>query len=314
MDLTGKLIKGTGSFEVGEITPPVESGQLLTNPYFSTDLSGWSFPDGGWTWVGGKAVGQNIGVGGRAYQVQLTSGRTYKLRVKVDAITGTFNCHLSELGIDDLIITSTGVHEVIKKANNTYAGMSFTGAGATATVDWITVEEVPEGYPLLDKGTKYLECTASGTVAIPSNVAYGEWEFDVYKRDDASQDYVRFISTKPLVTNVQDVGYIRFISNNEAPWLRRSNGGSAVALFTTANGTVSNGVWYRYKVTRTLDGEFYAYIKGGSFGTDDWTLLTASAGSNPATNNIYQESKYFSLDIVTGDRIANIEIRNLVRQ
>jgi hypothetical protein len=67
------------------------------------------------------------------------------------------------------------------------------------------------------------------------------------------------------------------------------------------------------KITRTKDGEFYVYVKGGTFG-NDWTLIVESGGSNPVTENTNTESEYFVLDFDAGDRVANITILDGVVQ
>ena len=52
MDLSGQLIRGTGSYEVKEIAPPVESGQLLANYNFATgDFTGWDTHQANWSIV-----------------------------------------------------------------------------------------------------------------------------------------------------------------------------------------------------------------------------------------------------------------------
>ena len=91
-------------------------------------------------------------------------------------------------------------------------------------------------------------------------------------------------------------------------------GGSVAGIMNTAASYIEINTWYRIKITRTLDGEFYFYIKGGAFGVNDWTLITAASGSNPVTDNIYTLSEYFIPDFVAGDRIANIITRKAVQQ
>jgi len=97
--------------------------------------------------------------------------------------------------------------------------------------------------------------------------------------------------------------------------IRFSKGGGT-SLFQTATSYISINAWYKIKVTRTTDGEFTVYIKGGDFGNDAWTLVdvTGGSGSNPCTDGTYSESNYFVCDIDSGDRISNIKITNGVTQ
>ena len=165
----------------------------------------------------------------------------------------------------------------------------------------------------LDKGTKVLTCTSAGTVAFPSDQAYGEWEFDVWKAE-ISDILIGFISDKIDTTN-NTIGYWFYYRNTEALRLLRSVGSGNIQQFTTIDSYVDALVWYRIKITRTLDGEFSLYIKGNDFGIDDWTLLvTTPAGNNPIVDATNTESTYFVFDLDAGDRIANIIIRKGVLQ
>jgi len=162
-------------------------------------------------------------------------------------------------------------------------------------------------------GTKYLECTSTGTIAIPSKQAYGTWEFDFNK--SAGTTYLMFISDRQNGTYNDMVGYTFAIIITGVPNLIKSSVGSYLNLNYTAAGYVNNYNWYRYKLTRTINGSFTVYIKGGSFG-NNWTLVstTGGSGTNPVTDNTYNASNYFTLKLNSGDKIANIKIYDGVRQ
>ena len=162
----------------------------------------------------------------------------------------------------------------------------------------------------MDKGMKFLECTSPGTVAFASDQAYGEWEFDVYRTAGVS-DFDVVLTNYEAGSWKDDTYWIR-INSAEAIFLQEGSS----TLIGTADGYLSIGTWYRLKITRTLDGEFYFYIKGGAFGTSDWTLVDVSggAGTNPATDTSGIVSTYFVPDFTTGDRIANLVTRKAVKQ
>ena len=168
--------------------------------------------------------------------------------------------------------------------------------------------------PHLQKGTKYLKCTTSGTLAIPSDTAYGEWEFDLFKGTDSTQQIIYFTSTD--TNNFQTgSGYRMAFLDTEGVFLSSKNGGAVSTLFGSITSYIQFNIWYSLLITRTNVGVFTVYIKGGSFG-NTWTLISTYGGSgtNPITNNTYTTSKFFVLDLDANDCIANIEIRNGIKQ
>jgi len=179
----------------------------------------------------------------------------------------------------------------------------------------------------LDIGTKYLENTSAGTIALQSKQAYGEWEFDLYKSGIVQSEYVTFISDRIGSYN-SSLGYhIRRGLDGEL-FLRRASIGSTSVLFQTADSYIDINTWYRLKVTRTTDGEFTVLIKGGSFtatiGYDGWTLVQPTGESlsgdplvytnNPVTDNTYTTSEYLVADLDAGDKITNLLLTDQVKQ
>lgn len=77
------------------------------------------------------------------------------------------------------------------------------------------------------------------------------------------------------------------------------NNASVAVNFTVANLSISE----IYPV-----GTFAVFIKGGSFGTEGWTLVdtTSGSGQNPVTDNTYTESKFLVIDADADDRIGKI--------
>jgi len=101
----------------------------------------------------------------------------------------------------------------------------------------------------LDIGTKYLENTSAGTIALQSKQAYGEWEFDLYKSGIVQSEYINFISDRIGSYN-SSLGYhIRRGLDGEL-FLRLANYGSPSVLFQTANSYIDINTWYRLKVAR----------------------------------------------------------------
>lgn len=325
MELSGNLIKGTGSYVVKEVAPPVTSGQRVNNSKFTT----WVADNpSNWTVLGEDANNyftENPGGGCRVlsnaatlymYQAVAVIGRSYKITVKCSSWTsGKLRIYFNSL---DVIVDGVGTFSNVVKPLGTTLYFQHYVATADMVIDSIEVEEVPEGYPLMDKGTKYLECTSVGTVAFPSDQAYGEWEFDWYK-EETNSSYFSFIGLTPYsVTNGYSLSsYIfRVLSDERLSFAEGNTDGSYKSnLILTAITPVIN-TWYRIKITRTLDGEFTIYIKGGEFGADDWVLLDVSGGSgtNPTVENTYQESRYFVVDLDIGGRVANIITRKAVQQ
>ena len=175
----------------------------------------------------------------------------------------------------------------------------FTGVWAAGTGTFTTVgTNTPEGY---------IQCTSAGTAYILSTQAYGTWEFNYYKGAENSYYCNGFISSNtsnPDASGTQ-TGYQLDIQATEQIRLTKRINGVGTILFATNTSYISLATWYSFKITRSSTGVFTAYIKGGTFG-NEWTLITATVGTNPATDNIIKTSinnvEYFT---VPGDRIRN---------
>jgi hypothetical protein len=340
MDLSGKIIQGTGSYKISEVAFKQE---LITNGDFSSGISGWNGIDcdisvvdfqgrqnvlksvatnGATVYPRQTLTDLDIYVGGRFkisfwYYIPSSNISTTKVRVHHTNTSGA-NA-LSDIYSEKdkwVFVTSEFVG---MQAGSGSVLFVFHNELETAGVDVgdvlyisnVSVSEIPS-LPSLDKGAKYLECTSDGTVAIPSTQAYGEWEFDWYKGSDTNNISVYFICPFIDISAGYIGAYRIIILSTEAFYLQKPGN----SLLYTKDSYIENNTWYRFKITRTLDGEFCLYIKGGEFGTNDWTLasVTGGGGSNPATDNGNTISNYFVLDSDSGDRFANLEMRNLVRQ
>jgi hypothetical protein len=141
-----------------------------------------------------------------------------------------------------------------------------------------------------------------------------EYELDFYKAADGNAIYNAFISSTINAAYQAFDGYRWYVATNERIDLQRMSIGSNSVIFGTQTIFIANNTWYRIKITRTLNGEFSLYIRGGDFGNDDWTLMTALSGSNPVTDNTHKGSIYNVFDLDVGDRIANVIMRKGVQQ
>lgn len=157
----------------------------------------------------------------------------------------------------------------------------------------------------LSGGTKALKCTTAGIISIPCNQAYGQWEFDWYKGGDANESRYFIVQNiaNDNITTTQ--GYRIQAFSDERIYISKHSPSGQLAYTNTSY--ISNNTWYRFKITRNTNGQFYLYIKGGSFGSDYVLVsVTGGSGTNPATDNTYTSSNYFVLDLDANDMISNI--------
>ena len=181
--------------------------------------------------------------------------------------------------------------------------------------------------PRLPIGTKYLENTTAGTIAIQSKSAYGSWEFDV-NFSLPTYSYLAIIS--PIANPASNTIMYYALSKTSSNELRMKSGASVILL--TASSYLDLDTWYRLKVARLKSAGTFAsivpsmtttypadtfavFIKGGSFG-DDYQLVstTGGSGTNPVTDSTYTTSEYFVADLDAGDRFTNLKIYNGVKQ
>ena len=162
-------------------------------------------------------------------------------------------------------------------------------------------------------GTKYMENLVGGTISIPCKCAYGEFYFDVYKGGDFTSPYIYLISDDMDI--LLTAGYYFRFGTNESLQFKKITAGATANLFESGAGLIAHSTWYGIKITRTKDGEFYAYARGGAYGAN-WVLIvpTGGPGTNPVTNNDHKTSEHFGLDFDADDCIANIRITEGVEQ
>jgi len=157
---------------------------------------------------------------------------------------------------------------------------------------------------------KSFECVSNGIIHHNSNVAYGTWEFNLSKELDASGVRIFFISDRIAGWRASE-GYYFNINTNEGIYFVKNNVGSNNVLFNTAASYIAINTNYRIRIIRNVTGLFTIYIKGGSFGLYDWTVIdvTGGSGTNPVTDNTYETSKHMVIDLDSGDKIKNIKVQ-----
>jgi len=182
----------------------------------------------------------------------------------------------------------------------------------TEANDTITKDRTPQGNDGTVSGAtiKYdgLVNAGAGLAYINQDKAYGTWEFDVNKVGADNRIILSFIRSNTAGAVNNGEGYALDINNNEEVKLHRVNEGSYTVLFEIAASYIAINTDYRIKITRSLAGIFTVYIKGGTFGWDDWTTVVADSGTNPVTDNTYTTSNYLVADLDSTDTISNLKI------
>jgi concanavalin A-like lectin/glucanase superfamily protein len=240
---------------------------------------------------------------GENLQIRDSSGVLY--------VDGVANGALYSPGthVIDIVVTASG--------GNFIFGLQGSGSSTydisvkkIMYLDGITKDRTPYGNDGTVEGASIeydgLINSGNGIAYTPSNAAYGTWEFDVYKSLEGNYTGASFIDTS---SSGRTNGYLLQINSAERVDFRRYTDGSMETYqLLSAESSISLNTWYRLKITRSLAGVFTVYIKGGSFGWDDWTLVSGGSSSNPFTDNTYTTSNYFVAEVDNGDKIRNLKI------
>lgn len=308
-------IAGTGTYKVGENV--IQSGERVLNGGFDLDAN-WG-KGVGWTILNGTA-NANISTGNLLSQTNvLTLGKRYRVSFEVkNYVSGGVRLGDAVIPIINTV-TANGVYTA-EYSPRTGSGAAIYFSTATTfvgSIDNVSIVEIPQ-LPTMTQGTKYLECVTAGTIAIPSNQAYGEWSFDLFKGADANDIIIPLIADRIGAYQLSN-GYYLTLSSSERIGLARNTVGSAITLAFTNTSYIANNTWYRVRITRTTAGAFTVLIKGGAFtptaGYDGWTLVstTGGIGQNPTLDNTYTTSNYICLDLDAGDRFANLSLTNSIK-
>jgi hypothetical protein len=144
----------------------------------------------------------------------------------------------------------------------------------------------------------YIDCIAGGQIWRRNQHAYSTHRVGLYKVD-LSLVQVLFVDEDKTISGA---GYRLEMPSTEQVNLVQTG---VTFLTRSSVGYVAPLTRYDFIITRedsSPAGQFYTYIKGGSY--TNWQLLDSSAGgSNPVTNNAITTSKYLVFDLDAGDRI-----------
>jgi hypothetical protein len=154
---------------------------------------------------------------------------------------------------------------------------------------------------------KVIECVTAGVLQVPTayffgddtQAAYGTFEWWARKNGASADLTVGFVGNDKLSTS--DAGFSGYsFKFNPAERLQLSsiNSGAISPLFFTDIAYINLDTWYKVKITRSSEGEFYSYLN------DILIDPTGGTGTNPATNTTHTTSKYIVLDLDAGDKIA----------
>jgi hypothetical protein len=318
MSLRDTFIKGTGSYTIGEFT------KVMGNQLLSTDT--WS--GAGSSFVNNVLTITNVAVplfgcynSTLGTKHQYTQGKRlrysfeytnvislrYYVQIRnagafVDYILPGNIISFSGTGRVSIEFTQKGAGDEIFLGFN---GVTSTNSGVISNMSLVEIDPLPT----FKNKTKYLECTGAGTIAIPSNQAYGQWEFDWYK-GSTSIPMFALISDR-ISTFTTYYGYDFYSDGGNRLGMGKNNVTTRSNPFYTNASYIQTLTWYRVKITRTQSGLFTVYVKGGAFG-NNWVLVstTGGSGTNPVTDNTYTTSNFFVLDLDIGDRFTNLIMKS----
>ncbi|MDD3245104.1 MAG: hypothetical protein PHU47_03060 [Candidatus ainarchaeum sp.] len=308
-----------GSYLISEFekTKPnnffTDVGMGISGNVVNIDENTWSFTSDG-------STSTFISNGGISY----TLGRKYKVEMETLSSSGIigddqlyfqrFSLGSNYLDDNDVPIKEVGRHTLTiwcNRESSSYFQLQLNSSTNANIV--IRIDSITEIDPLetITDGTNYLENLTAGRKVILSSQAYGSWEFDLYKGNNANPR-VQIISNNTSAYN-SFLGYMLYIyQDTKVIHFTMSTGSGGSALMVTNSDFVKDLFWYNVKITRDRNNEFTFLIKGPFFtptpGYDGWTLVSLSSGLNPRVNSNYTTSNYFVIDLDPGDRIANIKL------
>ncbi len=216
---------------------------------------------------------------------------------RIDFTAGTMD--YLELSSGDIFLFASGeqgttVYNVGNPANHA------TLVGANVVSVRTNTGTIPHNYLRGFSGGLY--CYNSGATYKPSTQSYGTWEFNVTRPSGVL--IIPFL----MESNTTSGNYYSFLisATNQVRLYKVTDGAPAIILGSSA-GEVATGETYRFKITRTTDGEFTLYVKSitdSKFPTDSWTLITAVSGTNPVIDNAFTSCSYSSIDLDNGQTIS----------
>jgi len=222
-----------------------------------------------------------------AYQNIMTAESTYRVRGYARG-DGTAKPSIRFYGTDMWVGTTSTSWQEIDFVGIAPAGdpgwLSLRGVttvlGTYVEFDDLTCQELTTN----TEPTRVIECKTAGLLYMPSDQAYGTWEWSWKK--SAASNYSFNFGNQPTVWNDASFdGYLFQVNNAEALALFRITGGSSSVLTRSLTSYIAADTWYQTRITRSHLGVFSVYIRGGIW--SEWTLTSsASAGTNPTAANL----------------------------
>lgn len=211
-------------------------------------------------------------------------------------------------------VTKTDIQRLRKTDETSYAAYIADGTGWNNTLDNQTAGLIENSEFDIIGGTwaigdeedgtaKSLQCVVAGSVGIESKVAYGTWEFDWFKV--SGYNAISFIASQLGARDgAWQTGYeLNNRTTSDMTVLERINGASAGTHLTSAAATFPLSTYFRVRITRTSLGVFSFYLS--TDGGDTFTLIPATAGSNPFTDTTVTSCSYIVLLATAGSKFKN---------
>jgi len=161
-----------------------------------------------------------------------------------------------------------------------------------------------------DGGSKQLTATAGwATTYLSSTQAFGQWEFDIFKKPGNTYT-VNFIDTIPgFITNVGHFGYRIYFTSVFT--MQRSDNGALTELMRDSVPAMADDTWYSIKITRSASGVFTTYYKLA--GAAEYMLLPVTTGSNPSAADVtYTTSVSVTVGIRLDDAVRNFRFSPVI--
>jgi hypothetical protein len=286
----------SGSFAIKEIA--ISNTELIIGgPNFSTNV-GWNL-SGGATIAGGVYTGLAGGLNYCTSAVPLVAGKRYKLETNVLSSTNNGKIYIGGKQTGVIPLGRSVYYISMDSVSNQLVGFN----DLIGTSNYLSITEVP-ALDTLPNGAKYMECLTNGMIEIPSQQAYGSWEFDIMLGTGGESGICFICGPAPVASFFNSDGYAIAI---------RTSGVLQFFINTTVDidlATLARNVQYRLLITRTTSGVFTFYIKGGAYvpTINGWTYL------NTRTNNTYTKSTRVLSDLDVGTRFGNLIARDGIKQ
>jgi hypothetical protein len=156
---------------------------------------------------------------------------------------------------------------------------------------------------------KEINCEVAGAITRPSQQAYGTWYFTMNKTDEDNFYFMFMATQKDSITSAGQNGYMLGLGASENIILYKVTGGVASILARSVTSAIELGKEYNFAITRTPDGEFSIYLKGGDY--EGWQLMVADTGTNPVTDTAFTTSKYVFIEANEVDAFKNVRFSPL---